>query len=142
MKNLSMRYQNRIKELLNLERISKFAFIGFIGLLVDNGVIFLLERNTELMIEVAKLISAELSIIFMFLLNEKWTFDARKGGLRRFLKSNLVRSGGVIVALVVLKVLYGMFGIPVIIANTIGIIAGFGFNYIFESFYTWKIHRK
>ena len=136
-----MRYRNRIKKLLNLERLSKFTFIGFIGLLVDNGVIFLLERNTELMIEVAKLISAELSIIFMFLSNEKWTFDAQKGGLRRFLKSNLVRSGGVIVALVVLKVLYGMFGMPVIIANTIGIIAGFGFNYVFESFYTWKIHR-
>ncbi|PSG99530.1 MAG: GtrA family protein [Nanohaloarchaea archaeon SW_7_43_1] len=136
-----MRYQNRIKELLNMKRISKFAFIGFIGLMVDNGVIFLLERNTELMIEVAKLISAELSIIFMFLLNEKWTFDAQKGGLRRFLKSNLVRSGGVVVALVVLKILYGMFGIPVVIANTIGIIAGFGFNYVFESFYTWKIHQ-
>ncbi|PSH01397.1 MAG: GtrA family protein [Nanohaloarchaea archaeon QH_8_44_6] len=137
-----MGYQNRIKELLNLERISKFTFIGFIGLLVDNGVIFLLEQNTEMMIEVAKLISAELSIILMFLLNEKWTFNTQKDGLWRFLKSNLVRSGGVIVALVVLKVLYDLFGTPVIIANTAGIIAGFGFNYVFESLYTWKIHRN
>ncbi|PSH00027.1 MAG: GtrA family protein [Nanohaloarchaea archaeon SW_4_43_9] len=136
-----MTWRNPIKELLNLEKISKFTFIGFLGLLIDNGVIFLLEQNTEIMIEVAKLISAELSIIFMFLLNEKWTFDAQKDGLRRFLKSNLVRSGGVIVALVVLKVLYDLFGIPVILANTIGIIAGFGFNYVFESLYTWKIHR-
>ncbi|MFQ3274954.1 MAG: putative flippase GtrA [Candidatus Nanohaloarchaea archaeon] len=128
-------------QLIHLERISKFTFIGFLGLLIDNGVILLLEQS-GMMIEIAKLISAEASIIFMFLANEKWTFSSSKGMLRRFLKSNLVRSGGVLVALIVLKILYEMFGTPVVIANTVGIIVGFGFNYVFESFYTWKVHRR
>jgi putative flippase GtrA len=128
-------------QLLHLERISKFTAIGFLGLLIDNGVIFLLE-NSGMMIELAKIISAEAAIIFMFLANEKWTFSTDKGLLKRFIKSNLVRSGGVLVALIVLKILYDMFGIPVVIANTTGIIVGFGFNYIFESFYTWKIQEN
>lgn len=137
-----MDFQNLIKQLLHFERISKFTFIGFIGLLIDNGVILLLEQNTEIMIEIAKLISAESAIIFMFLANEKWTFSSSRGLFRRFMKSNLVRSGGVLVALIVLKILYDMFGTPVVIANTAGIIAGFGFNYVFESFYTWKIQEN
>lgn len=136
--------RQRLVETYNLlmhpERLSKFTFIGFLGLMIDNGIIFLLER-TDLMIEIAKLISAEASIIFMFIANEKWTFSSRGGVLKRFLKSNLVRSGGVVVALIVLKLLYEMFGTPVVIANTAGIIAGFGFNYVFESFYTWRINR-
>ena len=137
-----MKIQEYSTRLLNPERISKFTFIGFLGLLIDNGIIFLLEQNTDLMIEIAKLVSAEASIGFMFVANEKWTFKSRKGILRRFLKSNLVRSSGVLVALVVLKLLYDLFSMPVIIANTIGIIAGFAFNYVFESFYTWKVHKK
>ncbi|MFT4892234.1 MAG: putative flippase GtrA, partial [Candidatus Nanohaloarchaea archaeon] len=32
-------------QLLHLERISKFTAIGFLGLLIDNGVIFLLENS-------------------------------------------------------------------------------------------------
>lgn len=128
-------------QLLHLERISKFTFIGLLGLLIDNGVILLLEQS-GVMIELAKLISAEAAIVFMFLANEKWTFSADKGFFRRFIKSNLVRSGGVLVALIVLKILYDMFGTPVVIANTAGIIVGFGFNYVFESFYTWKIQEK
>lgn len=136
-----MKLKKRINELMELERISKFTFIGFIGMLIDNGVIVSLERS-GLMVELAKLISAEAAIIFMFLANEKWTFNADKGFFRRFIKSNIVRSSGVLVALIVLKVLYDVFGTPVVIANTIGIIVGFSFNYILESFYTWKIQEK
>lgn len=128
-------------KLLSFERISKFTFIGFLGLVIDNSVIFLLEQNTEIAIEIAKLVSAESAIIFMFLANEKYTFSSGKGLIKRFLKSNLVRAGGVLVALIVLKLLYDLFGVPVIIANTAGIIVGFGFNYVFESFYTWKIQK-
>lgn len=73
----------------------------------------------------------------MFFLNNRYTFKERPGAtFRRFLKSNLVRSGGIIIALIILKIGVAM-GLWYILANTVGVIVGFVFNYVMESVYTW-----
>lgn len=120
----------------------KFSFIGFLGLFIDNGVLLLLKQYTEIWVEIAKLISAEAAIIFNFAANEKYTFKSGKGMLRRFIKSNIVRSGGVLVALAILVLMYNILNFSLLISNTTGIIIGFGFNYTLETLYTWKTHKK
>lgn len=122
-------------------RASKYILVGLTGVLVDNIVLYLLYNEASIGLEISKVLSAETAIITNFLLNEKWTFkDAGKQDsiFKRFLKSNLIRLTGLAVSILVLVILYDYLGVWLLVANTIGIGAGFVFNYTLESLYTWK----
>lgn len=135
------------EHLASAVRFGQFLSVGVVGMLFDTAVIFLLTDLWNVGPFPAKLASAETAIIVMFVLNERWTFSrwgqaSSAALLRRFLKSNLVRSGGVAVATAVLLVLNTWFGVWVVLANVIGIGVGFVVNYVFESLFTWKVHRE
>jgi putative flippase GtrA len=53
-----------------------------------------------------------------------------------------VRAAGVLIAAATLYVANRYFGIPIILANTLGIGVGFVFIYMFETLFTWKTHRE
>lgn len=133
--------------LLSGERIGKFALIGALGLMIDNGVLALLFEFGPVPLDVAALCSKETSILMMFVCNECWTFsDQQRGGRRaqlvRLVKSNAVRAVGGIVGILVLLFLNSSFGVWYVIANISGIAVGFGFNYVLESLFTWKVNRN
>ena len=91
----------------------------------------------------------------MFLVNEHWTFSAAgETGLRPFLtrfgKSHLVRSGGVSVQLAVYWLLTQWLTVELLVAgrdlwfiaaSPIAIAAAMSVNYVFESIFTWQVHR-
>lgn len=134
-----------LEHLLSAVRFGQFLSVGVVGMVVDTAVIFVLTDLWNVGAFSAKLASAESAIIVMFVLNERWTFSRwgqskRVALFRRFIKSNVVRSGGVAVAMVVLLVLHEWFGVWVVIANLMGIATGFVVNYIFESLITWRVH--
>ncbi|MFC4436895.1 MULTISPECIES: GtrA family protein [Natrialbaceae] len=137
----------RFRALLSTTRFTQFAGVGLVGATVDNAVLFALVELTVLGPVVAKTIAWELAIAVIFAINERWTFashgtmSARALG-KRFLRSNLVRLGGLLVALSVLWVLYHQFGVWYVTANVIGMAIGFFVNYTCESLYTWKVHRE
>lgn len=116
-------------------------------MLVDMGLLTLLVELGGLTPTLAKIGSAEFSIIIMFVLNEYWTFsesskESTESILYRFGRSNIVRWGGAGVALLILHLLTAIFGIWYLLANAIGIGVGVIFNYIFESLITWQIHAE
>ena len=118
-------------------RMVQYGFISLTGLLLENAVLFMVVEYLKAGLVPGKLFGAELSIVLMFFLNNRFTFSDRPGvTLKRFLKSNLVRSGGVIIGVVVLKA-GTQLGIWYIFANLAGIAAGFTFNFVLESIYTW-----
>jgi putative flippase GtrA len=129
--------------------------VGATGAVLDTTVTVLLTSQAGLHPGISKLIGAELAILLMFLINDRWTFaEAGKLGigpkLRRFLKSNLVRAGGVGVATVVFVILSGFeVTLPVggrelwlTIANFAGIGAGMFVNYVAESLFTWRLASR
>lgn len=131
-------------------RFGKFASVGAAGAAVDTATILLLTSKLTVHPGFAKLIGAELAIIVMFIINERWTFAEESDGggvLRRFAKSNLVRAGGVGVATVVFVAVAGIeFSLPVggreawlVIANGAGISVGLAVNYVAESLITWQV---
>jgi putative flippase GtrA len=133
-----------LHELVSGIRIGQFLSVGIIGFIVDQLVLTLLIELGGTSVIVGKPLSAEAAIIVMFILNERWTFAAwgKAGGrnvVSRFLKSNFVRVGGVLVAYVILLILHQWFGVHYLIANTIGIGIGFVVNYIAESLFTWRV---
>ena len=137
------------------ERLGRFAVVGGIGFLVDQTVLLTLVELTafsvtvgghDLTLEAAKVVSAETAIVVMFLINDRWTFQAwgdhdRRSQRRRLLKSNAVRVAGIAVATVVLSVLVRTAGMNVPVANAIGILCGFLVNYTLETLYTWRLGR-
>lgn len=141
-----------VDELLSGVRFGQFVSVGAAGAVVDMTATVLLTSRVGLHPGAAKLIGAELAIALMFLINDRWTF-AEAGALglgpklRRFLKSNLVRAGGVGVATVVFVLLAGVdVSLPLggeelwlAIANAAGIAAGMFVNYIAESLFTWRL---
>ena len=130
--------------LIDRGRVIQYMFVGGLGFLVDNTVIYFLVDIASINVTVSKIVSAEAAIISNFLINDLWTFSEHNSSsrLRRFLKSNSIRVLGVIIALLVLKLLYEGFNVNLLIANSIGIFLGFTSNYILESLYTWKTHEK
>lgn len=137
--------QRRLRAILVGERLWQFAVVGVLGTACDTAVLFALYEFRGLPLEVAKVVGAEVAIVLMFLLNEHWTFSGIGAAgwtslLRRLLTSNLVRAGGITVAVVVLSLLVRWFGIPYLIANLIGIGCGFVVNFTAESLLTWRVH--
>ena len=82
-------------------RFGKFVSVGAIGAAFDLTTTTALIVGLGVLGEYAKLVGAEVAIVVMFVINERWTFAelGRPGALptlKRFVRSNLVRSGGLV----------------------------------------------
>lgn len=149
---MSDRRIGRIGELASGIRFGQFASVGALGAACDNGVLLGLTALGVVPVA-AKLVGAETAIIVMFAVNERWTFAAEgRPGLRalgrRFLTSNVVRVGGVVVATIVFAFLIrfvplsfplGGTDLWYLGANLIGIGVGVVVNYIAEGLFTWRV---
>jgi len=140
--------------LLSGARFGQFLSVGAIGAVFDLTVSTILSVGFEVPPEYAKLVGAEVAIVVMFVVNERWTFadhglDGWPNTLRRFVKSNLVRSGGLAVQFLVVQFLAGL-SVTVVVAGfdfwqvipfPVAIACSLLVNYVFESLVTWQVHR-
>lgn len=137
-----MDYRKFIDPLLDLRRTVAFSATSIAGLVLETIILILLVELLNSPVLVAKIIGAEASITAMFLLNNRFTYTGDPGKiLTRFMKSNLVRTGGIIISIVVLEI-GTSYGIWYPLANIAGVCVGFVFNYGLETAYTWKEHRS
>lgn len=121
-------------------RILRFAVVGGTGVIVNTSVLYVLSRWAGLPLVAASALAVELAAISNYLLNDTWTFAARSPSLRRFVKFNTASLAGL--ALNVLSVwLLTRLGLHLLVANLIGIAAGFAANYAFSVRWVWG-HQK
>jgi putative flippase GtrA len=135
-----------VQRLVSPARLWRFAAVGGLGALCDNLALVVLHGHLDVALALAKLGSAEMGILVMFAVNERWTFaDEGAGGLvarvRRFASSHAVRAVGLAVGLAVLLALAEWLGVWYVAANVVGLGVGFVSNYCFESLVTWRVHR-
>lgn len=139
-------------ELLTASRFGQFLSVGVVGAGFDLTTSSVLAASLGVAPELSKLIGAEVAIIVMFAINEHWTFAShglagRTAVLKRFLKSNLVRSGGVGVQVVVV---YFLTRLPIdlqfmgvdlweLATFPIAIACSLLLNYVLESLFTWRV---
>ncbi|SEK38146.1 GtrA family protein [Haloferax larsenii] len=146
---------NRLSALASGTRFGKFASVGVVGAMFDLTVSSILIIFFGVLGEFAKLAGAEVAIVVMFVINDRWTFagageDHLMAKGRRFLKSNLVRSGGLAVQVLVVRALrevpvsIPVFGIDLwqLIPLPIAIAASMFLNYVAESLFTWRIAAR
>ena len=143
-----------LRALMSWARIRKFVSVGVIGAVLDTAVLLVLVEAFGVLEEVAVLAGIEASILFMFLLNEYWTFSesgeqGRRASLNRLGRSHVVRFGGVVVQFAVFVAIYRSLFVPatvagldawLLVAKLVGILIGTVVNYVFESLFTWRVH--
>lgn len=145
----------RLRSLARLDRVGQFVSVGVAGASLETVIVFILTGILAVSALPAKAVGAEASISLMFLLNDNWTF-ANEGGSgllaagRRYLRSHLVRLGGLTVAFATLFVLTSWTDVQLVIAdlnlwptiaNGVGIGVGMVLNYVAESLFTWRVDR-
>lgn len=139
-------------ELLTVSRFGQFLSVGLVGAGFDITTSSILTAGLGVAPELAKLVGAEVAIIIMFAINEHWTFASHgttgvRALLTRFLKSNLVRSGGVGVQVVVvwlltqLPIVIQFMGVDLweLATFPIAIACSLLLNYVLESLFTWRV---
>lgn len=141
-----------VSELAHSGRIGRFVSIGVVGFCFDVGTATALSE-LGVFPELAALIGIEVAVVIMFLLNDNITFATERTSgviptLRRLLKSNLVRIGGITVQLLVFSGFYRGIDVTFVIASVdawfiiskaAGIGVGMVVNYVAESLFTWRI---
>jgi dolichol-phosphate mannosyltransferase len=127
-----------------LLRFFKFCLVGASGVGVNLGIFWLLTRFGGMGEEdfLALAIAIEASIISNFTLNEFFTFrDRRSPGssfVLRLLKFNVICIAGAGIQAGVYALLYHALGIYDLVSNLIGIVIAFLWNYLFNTWWTWK----
>jgi dolichol-phosphate mannosyltransferase len=132
---------------LPVNRFVRFALVGFSGVAVDMGLLFVLSDPHMLAwgLTRSKAIAAQAAIINNFLWNDAWTFGdvaMRQRGLRskmrRFLKFEAVCATGLLLNTLLLNLQFNLLGINRYVANAIAIAFVTGWNFWLNMRLSWR----
>jgi putative flippase GtrA len=146
---------DRFEALVSGARFGRFVSVGVVGAVSDNAVLAALRLALGAPEMWAKAAGVETAILVMFLVNEHWTFAGEGAAgsgpfAKRLGKSHLVRSGGVAVQLAAYWLLTQWLTVTLVVGDTdlwflaaspLAIAAAMLVNYVFESVFTWQVHR-
>ncbi len=126
-----------------IKRILKFLAVGVSGIIVNQGLLWLLTEYAGLKYYYSAIFSIEASIITNFIMNDFFTFADRrtgKGGsfLVRLLKFNVICLSGAAIQYGLLRLFTDVFGVYYLLSSLIGIFVAFIWNYFVNSLWTWK----
>jgi dolichol-phosphate mannosyltransferase len=131
---------NESKEFL---RILKFGFVGFLGILVNMGILYILTEIFGIYYLISGIFAVELSILHNFLWHNFWTFKDRENNfINSLIKYNLSCLISLVINVLVLYVLTQYFGIYYLISNFIGIVCGFLTNFLLSNHWAWGENGK
>ena len=128
-------------------RFLKFVAVGLSGVVVNQGVLALVTLLTNWNKHVAEIPGIEVSIITNFILNDRFTFADRRTGqkksyINRLVKFNLICVIGALINIGIYSLILGISGYDSLgwrlLANFIGIIIAFLWNYLVNTIWTWK----
>ncbi|NEO99688.1 MAG: glycosyltransferase [Symploca sp. SIO2E9] len=151
----SKQYVDYLRHLIRLRfslgpvgRLLRFGLVGFSGVFIDMIVLYLLSDPTTLGLPLtrSKIIASELAIINNFLWNDFWTFGdiarrqpGKRQRLKRLLKFNMICFGGLILNVLLLNLLFNIFGINRYVANLIAIAAVTLWNFWLNMKLSWRV---
>jgi|GEM_PF-2556923 len=118
----------------------RFAFVGALGAGVNTILLYLLTELGDIYYIYSALIAIEATVIFMFFLNNHITFKKMTGNLevlKGLLKSNIIRSTGIVTQVSLLYILTEFLGIFYILSNLVAIVVASIVNFVGERDYNW-----
>ena len=123
-------------------KLFKFGMVGLSGIIVNEGVLIYLKEYVHLSLPVSSIFAIELSILSNFIWNDIWTFKSnQKHALshrwQRLLSFQVVSIGGAVINFVILNILATIIGVDYRIANILGILVAFAWNFWVNRRFTW-----
>jgi len=116
-----------------MTRLLKFSLVGAVGIVVQLGVLTLLVR-WKMNYLVATGMAVEVAVLHNFVWHERFTWAERNSGdrvfdrlLRFHLSNGLVSIAG---NLILMRLLVGKAGLPVLVSNVVSIAGCFAANYL------------
>jgi putative flippase GtrA len=102
-----------------------------------------LANAVDLPLLLASIIALEVSIIVRFVLNDWWTFRDRhtKPLAARFYQSNFTSFGSPLISLATVNILTPYFGVSYLISNSLGILLGLAWNWLWSTRLVWATGR-
>jgi len=133
---------------LPMMRFIRFGLVGLSGVFVDMALLYLLSDPSTLgwPLTRSKIVASELAIINNFLWNDRWTFgdiSRQQTGwskrLKRLLKFNLVCLAGLVLNVLILNLLFNVFGVNRYLANLMAIVAVTLWNFWVNLKLSWRV---
>lgn len=132
--------------LWQIERFIRFGIVGFSGVFVDMGIFYILRETFSLGLTRSAIFSAEVAIFNNFFWNDLWTFgdisSKQKGfkkQLKRFIKFNIICLGGLILNVLIVNVLFNIFGLNEYLCKLIAIALVTIWNFWFNLKLSWRV---
>lgn len=127
-------------------RFLKFGLVGASGVFVDMGILYFLHGVLGLGLTRSAIAAAEVAIVNNFVWNDLWTFhdlsreqrDWRRI-VKRFLKFNLICLAGLILKVLLLNLLFNVFGMNAYLANLLAIAAVTLWNFWVNLKLNWRV---
>ncbi len=130
-------------------RFLRFAFVGFSGLAVDMGLLYVLHGLMGCGLTRSAIVAAELAILNNFIWNDLWTFKdvahqqrGKRKLIKRLLKFNIVCLMGVILKVLLLNVLFNGLHINAYLANFLAIAAVTFWNFWLNLKLSWRVTER
>lgn len=115
----------------------RFGAVGLLGVVVNEGLLYLLHLRLVVPLSVAAIVATEAAILTNYLCNERFTFSSQPS-LGRLLRFQLTALGGLAITLIALRALVVLTPLDVLVANLAAIGAGTVWNFALNVTWTWK----
>jgi dolichol-phosphate mannosyltransferase len=140
----------RLKGYLNfpVKKFLRFGLVGLSGVFVDMLMLYLLSDPSMLAWSLtrSKIIASQTAIVNNFIWNDLWTFgdisSRQKGNrqrLKRFIKFNIICLMGLILNVLILNLLFNVFGLNRYVANLIAIAIVTLWNFWINLKLSWRV---
>jgi putative flippase GtrA len=123
-------------------QLRKFVAVGAIAAGLQLLLLWLFVDRVGLHYLLGAIVAIECTIVFQYVLNNRWTFRSdRNTGTREFLlglvQTNVVRGTAIPIQIGVLYALVQYQGVPYLLANAAGIVVSGIYRYVFDARWTW-----
>jgi dolichol-phosphate mannosyltransferase len=136
----------RLRHQFPMGRFIRFGLVGLSGVFVDMAIFWVLRENLGLALTRSAILSAEVAVFNNFLWNDAWTFadisSTQKGWtlrFKRFLKFNLICLGGLILNVLLVNLLFNVFGVNEYLAKLIAIAIVTAWNFWLNLKLSWRV---
>ena len=123
-------------------RLRRFVLVGTFAAGVQMVLLWLFVDVGRLNYLVGAVIAIEITIVFQYVLNNAWTFEATQNtGTGEFLygllKTNVVRGTAIPIQLAVLYLLVESLALLYLVANAVAIFVSGIYRYVLDAKWTW-----
>ena len=126
--------------LMERSRILKFSASMLAAVLLAEGILFMATELLGLFYLFSAAIAMEAAVLFVFFLNDVWTFgdtENTRSRRSRLLRFNMIATGGLLINTAILFDITGAFGVWYLTANLVGVACAFTWNYLMNIHWSW-----